>query len=55
MKEYDDSTYGQRIAGVYDEFYAQYDPAAIGLLAELAGSGPALELGIGTGRIALPL
>ena len=35
------------------------DPAVVGatvdFLAELAGAGPALELGIGTGRIALPL
>lgn len=29
--------------------------AAVALLAELAGSGPVLELAIGTGRIALPL
>ena len=29
--------------------------AAVDFLAELAGAGPALELGIGTGRIALPL
>ena len=28
---------------------------AVDLLAELAGGGRALELGIGTGRIALPL
>jgi hypothetical protein len=55
MKEYDDSTYGQNIAGVYDQLYAEYDPAAIELLFELAGGGPALELGIGTGRVALPL
>jgi SAM-dependent methyltransferase len=36
-----------------------FEPAAIdpvvSFLAELAGPGPALELGIGTGRIALPL
>lgn len=36
-----------------------FDPGMVGpavdLLAELAGEGPALELGIGTGRIALPL
>ena len=36
-----------------------FEPAAIdpvvSVLAELAGEGPALELGIGTGRIALPL
>lgn len=37
----------------------EFDPAVIaatvGVLAELAGDGPALELAIGTGRIALPL
>jgi SAM-dependent methyltransferase len=55
MKHYDDTTYGQRIAEVYDELYSDFDPAAIDLLAELAGEGTALELGIGTGRIALPL
>ena len=36
-----------------------FDPAVVGpavdLLAELAGDGGALEFGIGTGRIALPL
>lgn len=55
MKEYKEETYGDRIAEVYDEFYTEYDPAAIDLLYELAGDGPVLELGIGTGRIALPL
>lgn len=55
MKEYDDTTYGDRIAEIYDEFYSDYDPAAIELLVELAVNGPALELGIGTGRIALAL
>jgi len=55
MKDYNDKTYGDRIFEVYDEFYSDYDPASIELLAELAGDGPALELGIGTGRIALPL
>src|SRR4030095_11281325 len=33
---------------------AVVDPV-VGLLAELAGDGAALELGIGTGRIAIPL
>jgi SAM-dependent methyltransferase len=33
---------------------AMVDPA-VRFLAELAGTGPALELGIGTGRIAIPL
>jgi len=55
MNNYDESTYGEQIAEFYDEFYGEYDPASIELLASLPGSGPALELGIGTGRIALPL
>ena len=50
-----EQTYGKRIADVYDDLYQSYDERAITLLAELAGSGRALELGIGTGRIALPL
>jgi len=55
MKNYSDDTYGQRVAHVYDDWYAKIDEGAIDLLSELAGDGPALELGIGTGRIALPL
>jgi SAM-dependent methyltransferase len=31
------------------------ETAAVAFLEQLAGTGPALELGIGTGRIALPL
>jgi SAM-dependent methyltransferase len=55
--EYDASTYGERIAEVYDRWPSvpQNADAAAGCLAALAGRGPALELGIGTGRIALPL
>jgi SAM-dependent methyltransferase len=55
MDEYTSSTYGDRIADVYDRYYSAHDAAAIATLKRLAGSGPALELGIGTGRIALPL
>jgi hypothetical protein len=55
MNFYSHETYGERVADVYDEWYADYDPAAIEFLAELAHGGKALELGIGTGRIALPL
>ena len=55
MDDYTADTYGERIADVYDSWYAAYDENCIALLAELAGGGPALELGIGTGRIALPL
>lgn len=55
MEDYQEATYGDRIAGVYDELYSQLDEKSIDILAELARGGPALELGIGTGRIALPL
>ena len=55
MNFYSDETYGESVAGVYDEWHSEYDPHAIDMLAELAPGGRALELGIGTGRIALPL
>lgn len=55
MDSYQDDTYGERIAGVYDAWYGKYDEAAIQTLAGLARGRRALELGIGTGRIALPL
>jgi len=56
VKDFDSSTYGERIAEVYDEWHAGLDPSdAVAALAELAGAGPVLELAIGTGRIALPL
>ncbi len=57
MEGYGAATYGDSIAEVYDEWYlTRLDPtAAVELLAELAGSGSALELGIGTGRVAIPL
>ena len=52
--------FGERVAARYDESTAElFDPAVVGpvvdFLAGLAGQGAALELGIGTGRIALPL
>lgn len=55
MDTYAPEVYGDRIAGLYDEWHPTADPAMVATLAELAGAGPALELGIGTGRIALPL
>ncbi|NOX61766.1 MAG: class I SAM-dependent methyltransferase [Chloroflexi bacterium] len=55
MHIYDATTYGDRFSDIYDQWYRDYDPAAIDALAELARGGPALELGIGTGRFALPL
>src|SRR4030095_13855960 len=52
--------FDERIARGYDAATASLsDPEVIGptvdLLAELAGDGAALELAIGTGRVALPL
>jgi SAM-dependent methyltransferase len=55
MNFYSHETYGEHVAGVYDDWYSDYDPNAIDVLAELARNGKALELGIGTGRVALPL
>ena len=54
---YDAATYGEGIADVYDDLPTHPPDAddAAAFLAELAGTGPALELAIGTGRIALPL
>lgn len=53
---YGPATYGDRIAEAYDAMHSHLDPAAaIEALARLAGGGRLLELGIGTGRIALPL
>jgi SAM-dependent methyltransferase len=52
--------FGKLAASVYDEHAADMFAAAVvgpvvQMLAELAGEGGALEFGIGTGRIALPL
>ncbi len=56
MKDYVAATCGDRIADIYDELHARLDTqATVSALAGLAGGGRALELGIGTGRIALPL
>ena len=55
MKEYTADTYGERAASVYDEWHQDFESAAIDVLSQLAGEGKALELGIGSGRIALPL
>lgn len=52
---YSNETYGDRMAGIYDEWFPDYDSHAIDALAELAQGGRALELGVGTGRIAMPL
>jgi SAM-dependent methyltransferase len=56
----DDGYFDERIAASYDQSEGEaFDPrvieAAVGFLVERAGAGRVLELGIGTGRIALPL
>ena len=60
MKDFQESTYGDRIADAYDEMYGSLSTAEhvgpiVDVLEELAAGGRALELGIGAGRIALPL
>jgi SAM-dependent methyltransferase len=50
------SSYGERIAERYDRDLANLGAEdAVAVLGDLAGKGPVLELGIGTGRVALPL
>jgi SAM-dependent methyltransferase len=59
--EHADGYFDERVAAVYDtyegreEFSDQDVEATVEFLADLAGGGPALEFGIGTGRIGLPL
>jgi SAM-dependent methyltransferase len=57
MEGYEPATYGDQIADIYDDLYQEmFDvEGAVELLRGLAGNGLALELAIGTGRIALPL
>jgi SAM-dependent methyltransferase len=55
-----DDPFGERVAGRYDvNEAARFDPAvvepAVAFLTDAARGGRALEFGIGTGRIALPL
>jgi SAM-dependent methyltransferase len=59
VSSYGPATYGDRIASMYDAFLppgvqANTD-AAVAFLRGLAGDRRVLELGIGTGRVALPL
>ena len=51
------SDYGERWADLYDAVYAnQFDTeGAINMISALAGDGRVLDLGIGTGRLAIPL
>ncbi|SHM61742.1 class I SAM-dependent DNA methyltransferase [Cryptosporangium aurantiacum] len=56
----EDGYFGESVAATYDdpestEFQPDVVTTTVDVLAELAGSGPAVEFAIGTGRIALPL
>ncbi len=68
MDGYGPASYGDAMADVYDEWFASTsravsggarDVGAVGAvvqrLSELAAGGPALELGVGSGRLAVPL
>ncbi len=53
---YNPSAYGDGIADIYDDLYGNAPLQTIDVLADVAGpGGRAVELGIGTGRVALPL
>jgi SAM-dependent methyltransferase len=55
--EYSDNPYGDNFADIYDEWYRDLDniDAVVSLVLSLAENGSVYELGIGTGRLALPI
>jgi len=55
--DYGPATYGDGFADVYDDWYHDVSDvdATVATIAELAGDGAVLELGVGTGRLAVPL
>jgi SAM-dependent methyltransferase len=57
MASFDPRLYGARWADKYDEWHAGLmdDEGSVAALYELAAGGPVLELGVGTGRVAVPL
>lgn len=57
MEGYERHTYGEAFADVYDSWYAGVSDVetTVAMLARLTGDGPVLELGVGTGRLAIPL
>ena len=48
-------SFGEDVAEIYGDLQRGDESATVVFLEQLAGRGPALELAIGTGRIALPL
>lgn len=57
VEGYGPTSYGDGFADVYDEWYHGVSDvdATVRCIVELAGSGAVLELGVGTGRLAIPL
>ncbi len=58
MDGYDDRSYGEAFADVYDDWYhgvSDIDATVTDLLAFVGDGGRILELGVGTGRLAIPL
>lgn len=54
---FSDNRYGDEFADVYDEWYADLDDveAVAAVVESLAAGGRVLELGVGTGRLAIPI
>jgi SAM-dependent methyltransferase len=57
MALHDVTAYGEQVGETYDRVYGAVldTDGAVERLVELADGGPVLELGVGTGRLALPL
>lgn len=58
MRGYDERSYGEGFADVYDDWYRSVSDvdATVALMVSLAGpGGRVLELGVGTGRLAVPM
>lgn len=57
MDDFEDRDYGDAIADVYDSWYGDLTDidATTSFLGSYVDHGPVLELGVGTGRLALPL
>lgn len=55
--EYSNNQYGEVFADVYDDWYHDLDPVddVVGFVVQLAEHTSVLELGVGTGRLAIPL
>jgi SAM-dependent methyltransferase len=49
------TSFGEETAAIYDDTPRGDESAAVAFLEQRAGGGPALELAVGTGRIAIPL